>query len=844
MQEIIRNNDHYTIRLVLDSNDNVQSCEIRSNNYKIDLNSGLGLNIGQKPLFGSVEQSIVPFKFFRNPIKESHGQLDLEFLSMHQALDIKVVLSLMDEYIHFDVDIQALMDFKCNWLRFDFHHGLEPPFDFVWVPHLKIREQNIIGDHKFWAPAILTLKDGSSFTLVPDVNQISHNSDNSLHLDIDHHHDDRISFGFRNFVVRNHIMFRSDPHNKVTFKVNSDSRTKFSFDLKIADGKSKQEITAKTARKLWGEHQEKLLKDLSTQSMPLYNMSKYTLNRLICTEVYDAYRSFDYNGSPCGGFIYRCWTGKSRGRYDVIDSDDIDALIKSPEYNSKLFRFLQEKVLNRPFLIKIIGKGAQMINSHNKVWFWNQSWFMNIRTAFGMRRLAIMDDDDDLKNKADRMANLLIEAPMEAGMFPSVAIITQNGLRWIEGMVGFTPIRDYNLVDVSLAAYWLLKYCLSFKYRQEIVLQKLNRTAARIIEMQRKDGSFPTIVKSLNHDGELLPDGIEILNRSAGCAAIGIFLCEMFRVTGKEDYLRSAEQVSAFLEHDVIPNHKWFDYETFFSCTQFLKQYGFGELEDPYTRVFPQNNMCLYWSIKLYVALHLITDNRKYLKTGQYLLDYLCLFQQIWNPPFLSVNLFGGFGCQNTDAEWSDTRQALFACELLDYYLVTHEQEYLERGIAALRASFVLLLHEENKKIAPGNFNWITKDDYGIIMENYGHQGFDVPVPGIVTPDWGTGTAVYAYTYFHEKVGDLYIDIAYDHYYGINGCRIEKIRKFNNRLKLNVAFLDGMNSFTIVVRSNETVSAKTILLSIPSRGISIEIAVVSESVRQSYSLVQLGDRAQ
>jgi len=52
-------------------------------------------------------------------------------------------------------------------------------------------------------------------------------------------------------------------------------------------------------------------------------------------------------------------------------------------------------------------------------------------------------------------------------------------------------------------------------------------------------------------------------------------------------------------------------------------------------------------------------------------LDDLLWSQQVWNPPFLSINAFGGFASMNSDAEWNDARQGIIAPVLMDCYGIT-----------------------------------------------------------------------------------------------------------------------------------------------------------------------------
>src|SRR5690606_41420452 len=43
------------------------------------------------------------------------------------------------------------------------------------------------------------------------------------------------------------------------------------------------------------------------------------------------------------------------------------------------------------------------------------------------------------------------------------------------------------------------------------------------------------------------------------------------------------------------------------------------------------------------------------------IVDYLCLYQAVWSPPFLSLAVFGGFVVGNGHPAWSDARQGFFA---------------------------------------------------------------------------------------------------------------------------------------------------------------------------------------
>ena len=146
-------------------------------------------------------------------------------------------------------------------------------------------------------------------------------------------------------------------------------------------------------------------------------------------------------------------------------------------------------------------------------------------------------------------------------------------------------------------------------------------------------------------------------------------------------------------------------------------------------------------------------------------MDYLNLYQQAWAPTFLTFEAFGGFGVQNTDAEWNDARQAQFACTNLDYYRLTGKAEYMERGIAAVRAGFPTTYMPEHAFISPRTYQ---REPLGHADENYGHGGVDAPA-GPTSWDWGTGSALTAVAYARRNFGDVWVDADRGRAFGING---------------------------------------------------------------------------
>ena len=182
-----------------------------------------------------------------------------------------------------------------------------------------------------------------------------------------------------------------------------------------------------------------------------------------------------------------------------------------------------------------------------------------------------------------------------------------------------------------------------------------------------------------------------------------------------------------FVTKQVVPRQRWFDFETFLSCAR--KDYGFY---DKWTAQFPQNNLAEIEAAHAWLALYQATQKREYLERGTEALDYLLLTQQVWSSPSFSPKLLGGFTTQNTDAEWSDARQGYVAPILLEYYRATGRSEYLERAVAAARATFA---------VAP----W----------ENWAHTGY-VDEPGALREAQARGERIATATDLWKKVQPLW----------------------------------------------------------------------------------------
>jgi len=432
---------------------------------------------------------------------------------------------------------------------------------------------------------------------------------------------------------------------------------------------------------------------------------------------------------------------------------------------------------------------------------WFHSWFNNARTAYGLYLWGKATGNSLWTNKALAVMNLLLLSPAEKGFFKTIWVPEKNV--WITSGQGGGP-ELYHVPDNAWTAIWLLRF------NDELIKLKgadkfLTDFASGLMKIQAEDGSFPERISS----SDLSPD--TVLAKGASGAMATWFLEEMIlrkKLTpGAEDAAREAVLKSlSFLEKEILPAMKFQDYEVFFSCAPNPP----GRF-DPYTWLFPHNTLSIQWCAEAFLKASLIFDRNYYLDRGEYCLNILSLYQQVWNPPFIGFYAFGGFGVQNTDAEWSDARQAQFAETYLDYFMSTGNHEYLERSIAACRASFALMAIPENRDICPDNYQGTSFNGEfrGAMAENYGHSGYNRR-SGQSGFHWGTGSALTTAAIFKKRLGDIYIDESSHSSTGIDGLVVYET-VWGDTIKLKARMLSGCTITDVRSNRNELAGRKVIL---------------------------------
>ena len=242
-------------------------------------------------------------------------------------------------------------------------------------------------------------------------------------------------------------------------------------------------------------------------------------------------------------------------------------------------------------------------------------------------------------------------------------------------------------------------------------------------------------------------------------------LSELFRATGDEQFINAAIRAAQFLIDEVLPTHRWVDFEALYSCA--VKAESFF---DTRTGQPPRNAMAMSWALQGFVSLYETTGERRFLDAAEAVADYASLLQTVWAPHYIiTAYPFGGFSSQIGDAEWLDQRDHRFAGIFVRLGLLTNRQDLIERGVAAARSSFALVTHPRH--VQNGIYNAPTFP-FGLGPENIDHEGFP-QTPLRSGPSWAEVGGLMAAADVLRQLGGLYLNVERDLAIGVDGLAIK-----------------------------------------------------------------------
>lgn len=596
--------------------------------------------------------------------------------------DDEVAVTLQVQPVDGEIRLRALL------LAYAFVPGRP---DRTYLPGLGPGPEYVVGDHQFRAPVAIVQRNRLAASLFPDVGHLAENRVLPTVLDIDCRNGvtsvPLISYGFAPHHAVPHVYFVADVDEAVP--VAGPLRLKAS--LKLQASATGDYAFHRVVRTLWLTA-EPYFQDPKPQALSFEDYARYCYPAAFSEVVEGTHRGWferEIGGQICGG-IPAGW-----------------------------------------------GMGEGYVS-------W-QCWFNSLRSAYGMRSWGRRLGDRGLVDRADKMLNLALAAPMEQGACPT----TYEGdlWTWRGCLVRPTGEEYYDLANMAWKGIWLLRWARDFADcpRRDEIMRHCREMADCMMRHQR-NGAFPSW---LTRDHKPLP----LLDRAAQSALPAWFLFELNKLEPRAELAQAALATTEFLRWEVVQGDYYYDFETFFSCSskpclQAGGQADHEGMRDPHTLQPPQNTLSMQWCAECFGCADALEGN--YQMAQMAVLDRLALYQNVWPISYRkTAYTFGGFGAQNSDAEYLDARQAQFAETLCDFGVKVGSEHYFQRGVAAARAAIALVNHPRHEELGI-----YPNPNYGpgLMPENCCHDGFEQQ--NVRTGfDWGEGSALTTMAILLDKYG-------------------------------------------------------------------------------------------
>ena len=593
--------------------------------------------------------------------------------------------------------------------------------DSTFSPGLRPGDDQVVGDHFFRAPVISAQKGSLAALMLPDIDVLADNRPIPTILDLDAKSGvvdaTLMSYGFAEHKLVGHVYFAQDS----SMIRNAPKELRLAYDVILNADAEPFGAYREALPFQWSKYGKKNFDKVLPQAMP-----------------YAEYAEYCY---PC--VFEEAYGNNKLGWFEV----EIDG--------------------------KICG-GIPAGWGFQQGWVSWQCWFNQLRSAWGLHWWGLKLNKPDWIEKSNKMLNLALAAPMDRGAVPTTYQSREKV--WKGSLIMPDPSCYYDLTNMAWKGIWMLRW-LEFEDcpRKEEIAQQCAEMAGLMLAKQNADGSIPTW---LDKKRNVVP----ILDHSAQTALPAWFLAEVAKhpltativvqtlpsvATADHACSRAAQRAADFLIQHVVDQQRWYDFETFFSCSPktCLQRNGLIDdlkMHDSHTLSPPQNTLCMQWAAEALFAVERIETSKSGVKPPQSkalrvaalkCLDIMALYQNVWSLPYRkAAYTFGGFGVQNSDGEYLDARQAQFGCTMADFGVALGRRDYFERGVAAARASMTLInhpLHAENGLYPNPNY------PPGLQPENTGHGGTDQQ-NGRTGFDWGEGSGLASMAWLLHKYGPTY----------------------------------------------------------------------------------------
>ncbi len=654
------------------------------------------------------------------------NQVTFDLLGMNAPI---IERSLLDKNtIHYTLTFKCQDEVRQDDWQLNVFPSFQP--NFHWSPHLTPTDRHIIDQHCFRSPALIVHDNQLLLVLIPDLNILSEGNAVRWYMDLNAEHN-YLTLGMSNAQVTDHVLFERAPG-----AVYPPGQVKVGFYLMTFEHESMMLNPWRPVLDfLWSNWGGSLFHQGAPMIGPLEHYVEHTYQWAFDYWKASVWQEFELAGKKVGAPAF------------IVD------ITQSPNY-----------------------PGIPSEREERSIW--NQAWFSSLRSAQGLYRYGKNVGDGDLVRRARMTMELALSAPQSDGIFPTV-IGTQMEKLTIDGQLvnrskgwdsyywgnsnrnpidpwGSLEDAPYHILDMSWTTLLMLRWYEELE-QDDRLLTYATAYAERLLSLQTEKGYFPAWLNKQT----LAP--YDILTESPETSLSITFLLKLYEINKSPQYYEAALRAMSIVLEDIVPSGRWEDFETYWSCCSYGRIDLIGH-KVKRNNMYKQCNFSMFWTAEALMQCYKVTQDVNYLKVGERCMDELLMTQASWQPPFIYVETLGGFGVMNCDGEWNDARQSLFAELIIQYGVELDQTEYIERGLAALRASFVMMYCPENDKTKE---QWekahpfFNEQDYGFMMENYGHGG-EASADGLgmgtfTIYDWGNGAAAEAYSRIKAHYGEDFL---------------------------------------------------------------------------------------
>lgn len=611
----------------------------------------------------------------------------------------------------------------------DWKLTLYPAFTptFNWAPHLTPTGNHVIDQHVFRSPALIIADRKQVLVMIPDLDLLKEGNPVRWYMDMNATNN-QLVVGMSNTRPTDHILFE-----KTTGASYPSGKVEIGFYLlNLTDRASVENPFRKSLEFMWNKWGHPLYASGEPLKGDLSAYVNHTYNWAFNSWSDQVWQEFTLNGKRVGAPVFIVNTTQSPNFQG--------------EVNEREFRSI-----------------------------WNQAWFSSLRSASGLYRHARRTGNHSLSEKAVMTKELALQSPQINGFFYGLIGTEMEQQSGADGRLyrrskgwdtyywgnsnrnpytGDARISPFHVLDMSWTALLMIRWYDELE-KDERLLKYAEKYAGALVKLQYPNGFFPAWLRTDTQQP------LDQLNDSPETSMSVTFLLKLYELTGNETYKSVALKAMNAVIKEIIPYGRWEDFETYWSCSR----YGSGHItgrKEIRNNMHKQCNFSMFWTAEALLESYRLTGHQEYLVMGRRTLDELLMTQASWQPPYIYVPALGGFGVMNADGEWNDSRGSLFAELILQYGKLLSDKEYIERGTAALKASFVMMYCPENpgaKAQWEKAHSFFGPEDYGFTMENYGHGGITSPhgagMGDFTIYDWGNGAAAEAYNRILDKFGKI-----------------------------------------------------------------------------------------